>query len=308
MINIVFRCTCGKQMSVPEGSLVKRVRCNGCGSFVTVPEPSDDFDEHNAPSRRIRLGEGGKELVDTPAPETVVQRPNLSPGGPSVPAGLTVDYRLYCRCFPGTPLIHLTFLFASILLALVETRWWGLWGFVVVAALLNWLCWARVQAVGSRGLVCAAQVVSDRPYRIAVFADLAQDEGYWPVLRVLDQPLGRMTGGPPAVGELLSAIVTFEDASATTGHWKDLRALSAGCLTRDAQAIQRVMDLVPKKHWYILKEALARVKRREQPQLYKLRLPGSGWLLEEREEKAARRSLPRGAFDDRDDRHASEDV
>jgi hypothetical protein len=155
-------------------------------------------------------------------------------------------------------------------------RHWGLWlgaGLGTFALFYHWFYVA--DWCGSR-FACPAKVVSVRPYRVAVYADLSKGEGFRPAIKVLDQPLGRMAGGPPSEGARLAALVGYEPFSKEE-HWQDFDACVVNCVTRDERTLERVRASVPSEQWRTLEAGLARVPAPDQPGLYQLDLPGASW-------------------------------
>ena len=84
--------------------------------------------------------------------------------------------------------------------------------------LLMWFWMVRKKFVA--GNIVPAVVVNLDPPTVAVLTDLRQTDDYgpWTVIKTLEQPLGRMTGGPPQMGQRLAAIATYQD-NGDTGRW-----------------------------------------------------------------------------------------
>jgi hypothetical protein len=230
--------------------------------------------------RRLRITEDGED--EPVEPEDELRRHGASDSSQRLATPLPVSFALHFRCYPLVPLFYILVCLGFIAVAVLESMpALGLLG--LGASVLLMMYWFRVKALGIRGLACAAQVVSAKPYRIAVYADLSRgaEEGFWPVVKVVRQPLGRMHGGPPAVGDLLTTVVSFRAAPRGAEYWADLSAVPAACLTRNSEALGQLADSIPKQQWIRLKNALAKIKR-PQEKLYKLRMIGSGWNAEKK--------------------------
>ncbi len=273
-MSIVFRCICGRQLTAPESGLIRRIKCPSCGTFAAVPLGGSTVPLGG--STVEALDDGVKRVVlDPKTAEEKAEEPAKPPGPEQVRCDLTVDYGQYVRCFPVQP-IAFAILTIGFLLIAALSRSLLLVLLALGVAALNALCWMRAKALGKMCILCPGQVIDDQPYRVAIYANLSQGEGYWPVLKIVEQPLEKMHGGPPKVGDLLAMAGALQPDPDTDEHARDLDAVAIPCLTRDPTTIQKHLDLVPKGQWILLKSALAKRKKLA-TKLYHLRSPGAGW-------------------------------
>ncbi len=210
-------------------------------------------------------------LAKVPTPE----QPGMYYLGPAGAAHVKLNYLLYVRCFPLWPAVWVVWLLVFLGLAL-WLRHWGLWLGAGLGAFCLFYHWFYVADWCGIRFACPAKVVSVRPYRVAVYADLGKGEDFWPAIKVLDQPLERVAGGPPPEGARLAALASYEPFSGEE-HWQDFNACAVNCVTRDERTLERVLASIPEEQWRTLEAGLARVPTADQPGLYKLDLPGASW-------------------------------
>jgi hypothetical protein len=171
---------------------------------------------------------------------------------------------------------------------------WG-WGFWLGAAVLlavNVLFWRGVRWQGLYGETNPAVVVSTEPSLVAVWTDMTTGGDPWPAIKVVPQPLGRMTGGPPAVGDRLAAVALYY-GSGKEGHWDDFTPEVVNCLTTDPGVIARVVATIDEEQWQALTEGLGRIPTPAKPGLCP--------LAEEEEEEGeddTREPFPRRQVED----------
>jgi hypothetical protein len=127
------------------------------------------------------------------------------------PGGIAVEQAVYDRCFPERPLLREQF---------------------------------------SHGCTNPAVVVSERPYLIAVATGLGntQDGPYYPVVKIVPQPLDKMTGGPPKIGLKLATIALYERGPAVD-RWETFDPIVVNCVTSNEEDIQRVFDSIEPEAW-----------------------------------------------------------
>jgi hypothetical protein len=102
--------------------------------------------------------------------------------------------------------------------------------------------------------------VSTAPYTVAVLADLSKD-GNGPKLAIKIQkaPLNKMAGGPPKLGEKLSAASTYFCANGN-GAWENFHPLVVNCACADLVRLKRAITSIDPNDWLVLKEAMKSLK------------------------------------------------
>src|SRR5439155_6287057 len=128
---------------------------------------------------------------------------------------------------------------------------------------------ARARAKFRSGDVCPGTVVSERPYRIAVYTDLStRGSNNRPAILIKRAALGRMTGGAPAIGARLATVALYQGFG-NEDAWRNFDPTVLACASTDAADIARVTASIPPSHWRQLDAALARLTGRKEG-LYKL--------------------------------------
>ena len=184
----------------------------------------------------------------------------------SNPGLLRVNYLKYARSFPLMPAA----LTLGLLVCLVAAPFLDLAVSITVliaAVIVYFLYWKRVGEHFWHGCVCPAVVVSDDPYRVAVSTDLTTGVGEYPVIKVLGQPLGEMTGGPPKPGTPLATVALYS-GNVGSDHWDDFEPKVINCVSTDQAAIERVLQGIPEDEWQALQHGLAQLSRPLKPGLY----------------------------------------
>lgn len=190
----------------------------------------------------------------------------------SNPALLSLSPFRYWRCFPLFSTLHV--IGPVLMLVMVFLVHW-----VFAIAVLAWLLilglfWLQRYVVADGGDLCPAMIVQTHPYRIAIRADLTFGLDSWPVIKVINQPLGRTRMRPLAVGTLLPVVATYYKLDGLN-HWADIDAFAAPCLTDDQSAIDQTVRRIPDAEWQALQSDWAKLNRPELPGLYHLRPDGS---------------------------------
>ncbi len=183
----------------------------------------------------------------------------------SNPGGLRIEYGKYLSSYPWMPALLGAIAIFAVLAALVlaaqgkgaNAGGWAAGAIAAVVMLGFQLIRAREQFL--HGCVCPAVVVSVRPYRLAAATDLSTGGGYYPAIKIMAQPLGRMTGGPPALGTRLATVALYH-GNANEPHWRDFEPLAVNCVTTDTAEIQRILASIPQEEWDMLENGLPQVR------------------------------------------------
>jgi hypothetical protein len=93
--------------------------------------------------------------------------------------------------------------------------------------------------------------------------------GEYPVIKILNQPLDKMTGGPPKPGKPLAAVALYE-GNLGSDHWSNFSPVVVNCVSTNAAAIERVRQSIEDEEWLALKKGLAQVPRPLRPGLYRV--------------------------------------
>jgi hypothetical protein len=255
---VILNCTCGKKLRVPDEMLGKRIRCPACSHVLPVTAAEEE-------------GELSAEPANTGVTWEDLGLPRPKPGSREAmatnPGRVPLHYWHYFRCFPRYPLV----LACLVLVFILAAFWhWGFWAGVAIFLVANYLYWSGARWQGLYGAVNPAVVVSTDPYLVAVFTDLTTEPGeHWPAIKVVRQPLQRMTGGPPALDTRLATVATYF-GSDKASHWDDFFPEVVNCLTMDAKVVARVLATILDDEWEKLDEGLKKVPTPYQPGLCKI--------------------------------------
>jgi hypothetical protein len=122
-----------------------------------------------------------------------------------------------------------------------------------------WSEYRTTKAKFMSGDVCPAVVVSERPWLVAVMADLNATGGLRKsAVKILGQPLAKMSGGPAAVGMRLATAALYQGPP-KGGAWRDFLPEVINCAVTDEAEIQRVMNSISEQEWQALDGFLARI-------------------------------------------------
>ena len=190
----------------------------------------------------------------------------------SNPGLLSLSFSRYWRCFPLFTTLHLVGPALSIVLALLVHWVFALAAFAWLLILV--LFWIQRYVIADGGDLCPAMIVHTEPYRIAIRADLTFGLDSWPVIKVIEQPLGRTRMQPLAVGARLPAVATYYRLDGLN-YWADIDAFAAPCLTDDRSAVDRAVRRIPEEEWQALQRDWTELNRPDLPGLYHLRPQGS---------------------------------
>jgi hypothetical protein len=264
---IDFACDCGKRYRVVDEMAGRGVKCKACGRATRVPtaeqadadlvDPFSSGEAYDVTDEPAAASASASRLVEHDALSRMMVNMNTTA---SNAAGARLDIAHYLTCYPMDVMIAGVGLligipggiFANpILFAYAGI---GLW--LLVSGVLR----QRSKLIG--GDVCPAVVIHERPYRIAVCTDLTTGHAQRPAILIMPAPLGRMTGGPPAVGQRL-ATVAFYAGAANADAWQNFDPTPIACATRDEAAIARVTASIPQSQWRQLDVLLARLPERK---------------------------------------------
>ena len=266
---ILLPCSCGKKLRVKDELIGRKFRCPSCGAVLPVAPVAKEEKEEAAAAPLTW------EEIGLSEPE-----PGRNEAMASNPGKVRLHYWHYFRCYPTWPMIFgclpLLFLAPALL-------WhWAFWTGFVLFLVPNWLLWSRMKWRGLYGNADPAVVVATDPYLVAVLTDMGTTSEGYPMVKILAQPLKRMTGGPPRKNTRLAAVALY--GGVASDHWIDFFPAVVNCLTTNKRVIAGVMASIPEKEWQALTEALNHVPKPYRPGLY--------WIQSVQEEDGNREREP----------------
>jgi hypothetical protein len=282
---IEFNCqVCGQKYRVKDDLAGRKTKCKHCSTILIIPpgQPvetvfsinellDEEFD--SVPKREAFGGHDSPQANSFQAGvETVA----------SLPAQLELDVWHYLRCYPmgycRLGVIGVACLFIAAV-CLVGPRP-GLAMYPLLgcagAAVFIYRHLRRARSGFMHGDACPAVVLSDDPWIVAVYTDLStQGTTDHPAIKILRQPLSRMTGGPPKVGDRLTAVAVYVGTSNSLQTslqepcWADFNPKIANCGSSDTVALRRMLDRIPTRLWQDLAHYLTKGTT-DKPGLYPL--------------------------------------
>ncbi len=121
-----------------------------------------------------------------------------------------------------------------------------------------------------RGDVNAAKVIATDPYLVAAFADLSTSgEYFFPVIRILEQPLDRLGASGFETGYNMPTVSLYY-GSAAGYKWDSFNPIVAQCATTDEAEIRRLLEMIPEWQWALLNEGLFQLPQPYRPGLYQI--------------------------------------
>lgn len=130
----------------------------------------------------------------------------------------------------------------------------------------------QTPSVFAEGDTCPAIVVDTERRLIAVLTDLAKAGSPMPVVKIMKQPLGRVTSGPFKKGTRLAFVAMYSGQPAARS-WSNFGGYLVNAGTTSAKVIQRVVQSIPDEDWDALVTALRQLEQPFQPGLYDVAEP-----------------------------------
>ncbi len=276
---ITIHCdNCGRQTRVADELAGKRVRCPGCKEPVTVTDRTSRAQvtppSPARPSSAKPIHKPFASIADEPDddPTTELANPTYDTytmddsTRASNPGRIRIQLIKYWTSYPFWPTIWLVGTLLS--LALIPLTKAAIAG-VVACGCLMVLYWTRVREHFIHGCALPAIVLNPAEGLIAVSTDLSTGEGEYPAVKIMQQPLHRMTGGPPRMGQRIVAVAVYEQDPNQSDYWANFHPRLVACATTNAKAIEESRQTISEDDWQELQQMLTRVKSR-QPGLYRL--------------------------------------
>ena len=303
---ILAECGCGKRYRVKDELAGRKVRCKACGEAFAVPVIAEVVEPLMAESIPT------EPVMATPVPSTSPPASPPPPAtfpGPTSPAGgadvfaapvaeeadrqrmqqeldyarqasnsaasnpgmFRVSYLRWFKAFPKWVLIWHSLLIASLLMTIFVH-----WAFAILVLFFAWavrLYWHRVKYQFISGCVNPGQVVSLRPPLVAVVTDLTKGGSDCLVAKVLQQPLAKMAGGMPSLGQRVATVAYYNEINSELDHWDDFEPIVADCVTGNREDLSRVLASIDQESWQELQLGLTQIPSPPQPGLYRIYKP-----------------------------------
>jgi hypothetical protein len=113
-----------------------------------------------------------------------------------------------------------------------------------VCGVLTFLYWTRVREHFRHGCALPAIVISVDKQLVAVLTDLTTGDGNYPAVKILHQPLSKMTGGPARKNQRLVAVALYEPSPTQNKHWATFHPKVVNCVTNNEVAIHQTLETI----------------------------------------------------------------
>lgn len=153
----------------------------------------------------------------------------------------------YTKHYPQWPLC-LGMLFLISCLFVIMKSWHYLPLPIISAYILN-SYWQYIKAFCYHGNLCAAQVISVNPLRIAVFTDLSMYGDPYPVIKVIKPPVTKNFNHLFNEGSRLPIIALYQKGEEEDWHWKDFNPKLVQYVTSDRIQIINAERRISRELW-----------------------------------------------------------
>jgi hypothetical protein len=204
METIKIHCPCGQNYSFEveplRGQMPGAVNCPACGADGTDAANAILTQRRTAQLKTPRASVIPPPIISEVKPARQLTEQEIHSGTvASNVARLEPDWKLVARTRPFMWIATVGLIVGGIL---------GGWLahpvlYFILPASAAWMVFGLYRELTAKlmsGDVCPAMVIPERPWRVAVFTDLSATGGFSPAIRIVDQSLGKMAGGAPAVG------------------------------------------------------------------------------------------------------------
>jgi hypothetical protein len=267
----------------------KRARCQACQAVVTIPALAATAAPPAAPVYPASVPQSPPpaplrthaaspfanpsppQPVDPEMDRRVEMMQKLTDSAASNPGRLRISMLKHWLSFPAWPTGWAVGF--TIALALAVLLHWGFACLAVPLAALNWLYWWVQRNKFASGCVNPTVVLSVDPPLVAVLTNLTKGatETKWDYVKVLPQPLGSMTAGPPQLGQKLASVAVYEDSN-NDEHWHDFYPVVVNCVSWNQADIARVQSTIDPGDWKELDAAIRQLPQPPVEGLYKVEL------------------------------------
>ncbi len=290
-MSIPVSCSCGKKYLAPDAAAGKKIRCKACQRPITVPAPEEeDRGEYGLLEDAADAAAVAPAIDETPIDKTPADRepgerpivpmpwdqdPAIRGGGfivASNPGKLKFQPLTYLLCLPPSVPSWIVLCTAIVLFVWIkkpEMLPASFIGIPIAIAIYSFVDGRVMKAKFLEGTRNPAIVVSDFPYRVAVYADLSTTRGkVMPSIRITEQPLRFIRGGRPKVGTRMAAVANYF-GPADRPHWSHFDPTIINCGITDQARIASVVRSLPKSEWAALDRGLE-VLNTKKPGMYYL--------------------------------------
>lgn len=263
---IAFECDhCARPIRVADHLASRRIRCPGCQQVVTVPAPEEEILDVEAqvmpeqPVRRARRSseeEPRRNAAPEPAPRAITLDNDTRA---SNPGQIEVQFVKYWSCFPKWPTI---WLLSTLFFLAVGIIFKAVLVLAIICGVLMVLYWTRVREHFRHGCALPGIVLSVEKELVAFCTDLSMGSGEYPAVRILRQPLSKMTGGPPRKNQRVVGVAVYEPSPDQDDHWATFHPKVVNCVTTDPAAIQECFNSIDEADWQELITYLDQIPRK----------------------------------------------
>lgn len=271
MQTVKLQCVCGQKYTFDvepvNGQMPYAVTCPSCGAdgteaanLVLAQSPGDstaipasELYPAAATPRRFTPGPPAGATTGSDRPvvhPSVTAREAKSGAYASNPGRLRPDWKQVLKARPAIWAVPLVVVVAGLAGGLLVHP--GLFLGVAVAAWSLWDSCREIKALLMSGDVCPGLVISERPERVAVMTNLSATGKHRPVVRILEQPLSKMAGGPMQAGTRVAAVAFYLGPLTPSGDWKFFKPEVINWMVSDPVEIGRVMSSIPEEEWQAL--------------------------------------------------------
>ncbi|MEZ6039119.1 MAG: DUF3239 domain-containing protein [Planctomycetaceae bacterium] len=306
---IELQCECGKRYRVPDELAGKRIRCKSCQAAVLVPDvqiidvdpetitevtessspvqPSGRGRSHRQESRPSRPTPKRRKPRDLSDVDPAMKREldemrRKSSSSASNPGLLRISYPRWVKAFPKWVFIWHGCCLACF--AMVPLTWSAFIPACMMLAAVG-LYWQKVKTHFIAGCVNPAMIFSLDPPLVAVTTDLTKGSGDYDVIRILPQPLAKMSTGLPEVGEQVATVSLYEDLEESQAHWSNFNPVVVDIVTTDNRHIDRILNSIEDEDWDLLETGLQQIGDWRDPGLYRIFAPDFQTEIEDEEEQ-----------------------
>jgi hypothetical protein len=279
---INLTCECGAKYRVGDHLAGRKTRCKMCSSVLQIPAAEPEILDGEGLLEPLENDRGAYDVAgdddnySSRRPVAAAEPPDLPRGGPvtpgqtfaSNPGRTRIQWSRWLVCFPWIPAAALLGSVAVGIAALLIKPIVFAGAGVIVFFLFVHLNTQRQKFLA--GDVNPGVVVSDSPYLVAVLFDMAKGRGTRPAVKVVRQPLGRMTGGPAKVGDRLATVSLYGGDVGGGDAWGDAYPTVINCATANETDVARVQRSISRADWARLDAAVARLPTPQTPGLYTL--------------------------------------
>ena len=183
----------------------------------------------------------------------------------SLPGRIDGSILKYSLHYPGFLIVFLgVFIFTQIsglyFASMASSRLSISLGFSIIVLLICIrVYWSHVKAMCYHGDLCAGQVISLRPVKVAVYTDLDTSGNPCPVIKIIRLPNSFLLRMPIKIGDLVACVALYHHHLDEEGRWGDFDPKPVQCLTYDNQQIKRAILRIPNELWQNLDKGIAQI-------------------------------------------------